>query len=278
MEVDYILNTKGAELTPDMAQKLQRHKVRVALSLDGIGRADDQFPRFSSGRVSFVVVDRNLDTLLANGCSVRIETTLGDHNCGSLKELVDYITYKKAIYSCDITLEIQTNTIVPKDWLDSKAMDDMINEIIEAVLYAREKGLDALAGMVTLPFTTLLGKRHPGSYCKAIGEELCVYPNGDIYPCGNIKMRMGNVEDMNGIFTSKAYLKMSQRIAGNISACRGCDIEAFGAGGCAADAMASNGDIFSRSMNCDLEKLVFKAFVKKFLLGSEGREKISSNY
>jgi len=274
IEVDYILNTNGAILTPHMAQKILKHKVRVAVSLDGVGTTNDRFRKLRSGRGSFSVIDKNLDILLANGCYVGIETTLGDHNCGHLKELVDYLVHKGAMYNCEIPLGLQNITIVPKDGLDSLSTDDKIEKIIEVILYAREKGLDAMAGMVTLPFNTLLGKRRPGAYCKAIGQELCVYPNGDIYPCGNIKINMGSVEDMDGIFKSDAYIKMSQRVAGNIAACRGCDIEAFCAGGCAADAMASNGDIFRRTANCELEELVFKALVKELLLGTEEKEKI----
>jgi uncharacterized protein len=278
IQVDYILNTNGIILTPYMAQKILQHKVRVAVSLDGVGTTNDRFRKLRSGRGSFSVIDRNLDMLLANGCCVGIETTLGDHNCGHLKELVDYLVHKGAIYNCEIPLGLQNITIVPKDGLDSLSMDDKIEEIIEVILYAREKGLDAMVGMVTLPFNTLLEKRRPGAYCKAIGQELCVYPNGDIYPCGNIKIKMGSVEDMDGIFTSEAYIKMSQRVAGNIAACQGCDIEAFCAGGCSADAMASNGDIFNRTINCKLEKLVFKALVNELLLGTEEKENILSNH
>jgi radical SAM protein with 4Fe4S-binding SPASM domain len=55
-------------------------------------------------------------------------------------------------------------------------------------------------------------------------------------------------------------------VAGNIPACRGCEIEAFCAGGCAADAFTGTGDIFHAAGNCEIEKSIFKALVRNELL------------
>jgi uncharacterized protein len=272
IEVDYILNTNGTVLTSHMVQAIAKNRVRVALSLDGVGPVNDRFRKFRSGQGAFTVIDRNLNMLLASGCPVGIETTLGDHNHGHLKELVDYLVDKGTRHNCQVPLGLQSITVTPKDGLDNLSTDDKVTEIIETILYARKRGLDAMIGMVTLPFNTLLGKRRPGAYCSAMGEELCVYPNGEIYPCGIIKIRLGTIKDLEGIFKSDDYIKTSQRIAGNINACRGCDIEAFCAGGCAADAMALNGDIFHPTGNCELEKSVFRGVVKEFLLGTEEKD------
>jgi len=272
IEVSFFLNTNGTILNPLMTQVLSGYKVHVLVSLDGVGPVNDKFRKYHSGKGSFATIDKNLDLLLTHNCSVSIETTLNNHNYNYLKELIDYLAEKGSTHDCKIPLGLQNMTIIPKDGLDSLSPDEKAARVIEAIIYARQRGLDAMNGMVNFPFNTLIGKRKPGTYCGGTGKELCVYPNGDIYPCSSINMKLGTVVDMEGVFKTDAYFKLSQRVAGNIPACRGCDIEGFCAGGCAADAMAISGDIFEPTKNCELEKAVFRALVKEFLFEAEEKD------
>jgi len=269
INVDYILNTNGTIVTQEIAEKLATCKVNVAVSLDGVEAVHDKYRRFGSGRRSFTIIDSNLDILLKFGCNVGIEATLGDHNYNHLKELIDYMAEKGARYHRHILLALQSMCMVPRQGLDTLPLEYKVGKIIEAVIYARKRGVNIGDGMIHFPFNSLLGKRSSGTYCRAMGEELCIYPNGDIYPCGALKIKLGNIEDIDGVFRSDAYLRLVQRVAGNIPACRGCEIEAFCAGGCAADAMAVKGDIFQPTRNCDLERAVFRALVKESLLGTD---------
>ncbi|MFM2486970.1 methyltransferase domain-containing protein [Celerinatantimonas yamalensis] len=52
---------------------------------------------------------------------------------------------------------------------------------------------------------------------------------------------------------------------GNIPSCQGCDIEAFCAGGCVADAYREHGDVMSSTTNCLVEKSVFNALALNYL-------------
>jgi len=269
INVDYILNTNGTIVTQEMSEKLASRKVKVAVSLDGVGAVHDKYRRFGSGRGSFTVIDSNVDILLKFGCNVGIEATLGNHNFDHLKELIDYMAEKGARYNRQILLALQSMCMVSRQGLDTLPLEEKVEKILEAITYARKRGINIGDGMIHFPFNSFLGKRHSGIYCRAMGEELCIYPNGDIYPCGALKIKLGNIEDTDGVFRSDAYLRLVQRVSGNILACRGCDIEAFCAGGCAADAMAVKGDIFQPTRNCELERAVFRALVREFLSGTE---------
>jgi uncharacterized protein len=264
--LDYILNTNGTIIVKEMAEKLATYKVNIAVSLDGIGVVHDRYRRLKSGKGSFPIIDSNLDILLSYGCAVGIETTLGDHNYKHLKSLIDFLVNKGDKYNCHIPLALQSMCMVPRQGLDTLLLEEKVKKIIEAITYARDKGINIGEGMIHFPFNALFGKRGLGVYCRAMGEELCIYPNGDIYPCGALKIKLGNIEYMDGVFRSDAYLRLVNRVAGNIPACRGCDIEAFCAGGCAADALNGKGNIFQPTDNCQFEKAVFKALVEEFLL------------
>jgi len=266
VEIDYVLNTNATVVTDKMAARLSEKQVGVAVSLDGVGAVHDTFRRFRSGQGSFAVVDRNLDRLLAHGCRVGIEATLGDHNYDHLRELVDYSAGKAADFDCRIPLALQSLCVVSRHGIDTQPLDYKLKRIIEAIEYAHRQGVYVGGGMLSFPFRVLLGERTPGVYCRAMGEELCVYPSGEVYPCGALQMKLGHIEDLERVFKSESYANLVQRVAGNIPGCRGCDIEAFCAGGCAADAVASKGDLLQPTENCRFEKAVFRALVENFLL------------
>jgi radical SAM protein with 4Fe4S-binding SPASM domain len=141
-----------------------------------------------------------------------------------------------------------------------------VEKIANAIAYAQEKGLKIEEGMLYFPFKVVTGNRIPGVYCRSMGEELCIYPNGDIFPCGALKIKLGNIQDMDKVFKSESYGRIVHRVAGNIPACCGCEIEAFCAGGCAADAFAGQGGIFHAAGNCEIEKSIFQVLVRNYLL------------
>ena len=266
IKVDYILNTNGTIITENIARKLALNKVNISVSLDGLRDVHNRFRKFKSGKGSFSRIDKNLDTLISSGCSVFISATIGNHNYNNLKELITYIADKKNRYDSEISLSLQSMCMGSKQGLDTVPIEEKVKAIKDAVLYAKKMEVNVDSGMILFPFNALLGLKATGTYCSAVsGEEICVYPNGDIYPCGALKTKMGNIENFNTIFRTKEYLNLTKRVTGNIPACKGCDIEAFCAGGCAADASNGRNKFFSSTKNCQFEQLFFKELVKDYL-------------
>lgn len=266
IQVDYILNTNGTIVSESIAEELAKRKVSIAISIDGVGIVHDQCRKFCSGSGTFKTIDKNLDFFIKYGCLVSVETTLGDHNFDHLKELIDYLACKADKSIQPMALSLQSMCMVPHRKLDSKPLKLRLKKIIEAINYARQHKISTESGMISFPFNSFLGRRTKGVYCLAMGEEMCVFPNGDIYPCGALKLKLGNIDNIERAFKSEAYLKLVERVAGNIPACQGCDIEAFCAGGCAADAMATHGGIFYPTHNCIIERAFFRARLKNDML------------
>ena len=120
--------------------------------------------------------------------------------------------------------------------------------------------------MVNLPFNNLLSRRRKGTYCSGNGNELCIYPNGDIYPCGATPIKLGTLDDLSAVFRSEEYQQLADRRTGNIPECRGCEIEAYCAGGCTADALSRNGTLMSPESQCQFEREMFSFLVEESLL------------
>ena len=266
IKVDYILNTNGTIVTEKIARELALNKVNISVSLDGLRKIHDRFRKFKSGKGSFSKINRNIDNLVSSGCKVFISATVGNHNYNALEELITYIADKKTGFNSNIFLSLQSMCMGSKRQLDTVPIEEKVRTVRDAVLYARKINVNIDFGMIMFPFHALLGLKAMGAYCNvASGEEICIYPNGDIYPCGALTTKMGNIENFDAIFKTKEYLNLLKRVTGNIPACKGCDIEAFCAGGCVADAFIGGKHIFSPTKNCLFEQLIFKEFVKDCL-------------
>lgn len=266
IKVNYVLNTNGTLVNDDIATTLASHHVSVNISIDGIGAVNDQYRRFKAGHGSFSTIDRNIDVFLANGCQVIVEATLCEHNIEHLNDLIDYVANKAVAFGRQIPLALQNLCMVSRPTRDRLAFERKVEKIANAIGYAQQKKLNIEQGMIYFPFQVVTGNRIPGVYCRGIGEEICIHPNGDIYPCGALKIRLGNIQKVEEVFQSYQYREIVNRVAGNIPACRGCEIEAFCAGGCAADAFEKQKDIFCSAGNCEIDRSIFKVLVKNYLL------------
>ncbi|GKT20316.1 hypothetical protein ADUPG1_004398, partial [Aduncisulcus paluster] len=103
-----------------------------------------------------------------------------------------------------------------------------------------------------------LAKGYVGTHCGGVGSELSVDPQGDVFPCSGIDMKLGSINNFNDLFTSQPYHQLIDRRAGNIENCSGCEIEGFCAGGCFAEFLSSSGKDAETYRDCDLQKLTFK--------------------
>jgi len=265
--VEYILNTNGTIVTEEIAETLASNRVHLSISVDGLQKVHDTFRPFKSGKGSFSKIDTNLNFLISSGCNVALSATIGDHNYNKLNELVAYIADKNRKYNSSNSLSLQSMCMEAKQKLDTVLVAEKVKAIKNAVMYSVKKGVNINFGMLLFPLNAMLGLKPKKAYCNAVaGEEICVDPEGDIYPCGNLKIKLGNIETFKATFQTYEYLNLIKRVAGSIPECKGCDIEAFCAGGCAADAFQDN-NIFLPAKNCKFEQLFFKSIVREYLNG-----------
>ena len=265
LEFEYLINTNGVLVDSDKAKYFKNNNINLAVSLDGISEVNDAHRVFHKGEGTFFQIDRAIDILLREACSIGIEVTLNDTNYKTLLTVVDYIKEKQDRFGIRISLGLQSTCMVPKTGLDTFDADRKSEYLLEALKYGREKGVYMNAGMVFFPWNTFMGNRRLGAYCGAIGGEISVNPNGDIYPCSALDKKLGSVNNLQEIFTSQNYIEVANRTAGNLLSCSGCDIEAFCSGGCAADSQILLGDMYEPTVNCSIERAVFKSMALDYL-------------
>ncbi len=266
LSLSFFLNTNGTLIKEEKAQFLKEFSVHVAVSLDGIGEINDQNRVYSSGRGTFLKVDKAINTLLEEGVSTGIEVTLTEDNYPFLEDVIHYIHEKNTLYDSCVSVGLQSACFegislnkapTPASWKAQR--------ITEIIRLSASLSVDVSSGMVMFPWNTLISGERLGVYCGAIGGEVSVSPQGDLTPCAALETKMGTISNFEEALKSREYQNVVNRVVGNISACSGCDIEAFCSGGCVADAHTSSGDVFKTTQNCAIEKAVFHALAVEYI-------------
>jgi len=254
LQLNVLINTNATLLTSSRARDLSNHRdcLNVVVSLDGPAVAHDAARKFCNGRGSFDLVLRGLDMLQRENIPVSISATLGSHNQMYLRELIDLLA-ERGIYS----LGIDPIRIVS----DNGNSEILANALIDAIEYAMERHVH-IHGLWWGVCERLKGK-DIGAFCGGCGGELSIMPNGEIYPCQAIPIRLGTLDDVEtrALFSTNVYHQVAMRVAGNIPECRGCAIEGMCAGGCAADALAYSQDLYKRTRYCYFLRIVVQHYV-----------------
>ena len=108
----------------------------------------------------------------------------------------------------------------------------------------------------------------PHSSC--LMKWICVYPNGDVYPCGKAcpeDYRLGNINDVSSIaelFSSDGMRNILIPSIKRRDACKDCSIYQFCNGGCTVDAWADGDAASSDNASCIIYKGLF-THIKGFI-------------
>ena len=97
-------------------------------------------------------------------------------------------------------------------------------------------------------------------HASCLGRWICLYPNGDVYPCGKAcpkDFRLGNINDVDSIeelFDSDGFANILVGSIERRKKCKSCEIYDYCNGGCSIDAFA-DGDIESSGgISCRIYK------------------------
>ena len=110
-----------------------------------------------------------------------------------------------------------------------------------------------------------LGDPQPSdcAHTSCLMKWICMYPNGDLYPCGKgcpAEFRMCNINDISSIsqaFRTPGFSKILEASVARREKCRNCEIYDYCQGGCAVDAYYQSGAENPGGDSCRIYKAVF---------------------
>lgn len=97
------------------------------------------------------------------------------------------------------------------------------------------------------------------AFCAGMGYELDLRPDCKVYSCNGEIFPIADVYTISDISNHPFFMKVINRVPGEMISCNNCDIEGLCAGECASDARCSTGNYFEGNTKvCNLFKEIFK--------------------
>lgn len=245
------LATNGTLVTAEIAGDLKgAGVVQASVSIDGADAAvHDAFRRVPG---SFDQALSGIRLLKEAGIAVQINTTVARHN---LHQLSDVLQLAVAQRACALHLFL----LVPTGCGREMEEGDMISpeEYEEVLAWLAESSRTASISVraTCAPHYQRIirqqGQRASTAGCLA-GESVCfVSRTGDVYPCGYLPLKAGNVveEPLSRIWASSELLKSVRDPKLLKGKCAVCEF-AVVCGGCRARAYAATGDYLAEEPCC----------------------------
>ncbi len=91
IQVEFVILTNGILITEKIAKEIKHKEIRVAVSLDGLEKYNDQTRIFPSGKGSFRLIENGIDNLLKTGVTFNVSVTVTSKNINGIPELTKYL-------------------------------------------------------------------------------------------------------------------------------------------------------------------------------------------
>ena len=269
------IQTNGLHLDRRMLDFCRKKQINIGVSHEGpcdpllrkdCAKADDMIRRMSAGQRVFSV-----SSTISAGAEDR------------QKEIYDYFS--------GIGTAVSLVPVIPAGHIAGNKdlvpdTDTFIRSSIEAFdswLYDTEATMPLSPHFFYL--LSALGDPQPAdcAHSSCLTTWICVYPNGDLYPCGKAcpsSMRMGNIDDFSSFGEAFRTEGFAQILKGSIERrekCKGCEVFDHCQGGCSIDAYWEGNIGDNGNPSCRIFKEVF-LHIKREMDSIIAEEKDLSRY
>ncbi|MCL6450286.1 MAG: SPASM domain-containing protein [Acetobacteraceae bacterium] len=131
----------------------------------------------------------------------------------------------------------------------SHPVPEIVDRLVRLWDYGRGRGVkvrgywyNAVARLMAGRGRSFLDRVGDRNSCVATGNQINVEPTGDIFSCRMSGVRLGHIDDLEGMLHSSIYRHYVMRSFS--PACEGCDIEGFCHGLCVGHLEGKYGDIY----------------------------------
>lgn len=264
--VRFTLTTNGILLDSEKIDFINENISNIVLSLDGLKKTNDEMRKHTDGGGSYDEIVPLYQKLTAErtgkykdyyirGTFTRKNLNFSD-DAIHMRELgfsnisIEPVAANEADENIDYAIKKEDLPLIFKEY------EKLAKEIIK-----REKKCENTFNFfhfnIDLENGPCIYKRIKG--CGSGSEYIAVTPDGDIYPChqfvGNEKYKLGNVN----IPGAKLDCRLTKKFYGNNiftnEKCKSCWVKYFCGGGCPANNVKFNGDIYEPcEIACEMEK------------------------
>lgn len=271
--INLAIITNGSLITKEHARFFKENHIKVGVSLDGIGKSNDQARIFPNGSGTFKYTQRGIQILQQTDVPFNISTTVTTYNIYNLNTLVLYCLRHKIPISLEFYAKL--NDLTKEDAItDSKKFVKQYKKII-ATIYRYYSNHDMYYS--PLKYNNLLHPLrilHHSYYESCLGglNYFSVYPNGTIRYCAASDVALATLDNKDFVKEArKNYLILFKNaMVDDIDKCRNCQWRYNCAGGCKLERMQINKK--APSIKCGIYKKLIP-----FIINLEAERIIHSN-
>lgn len=237
------LNTNGILVTPEIAKVLIKHKVNVAVSLDGPRSLHDLMRVGHSGSGTFDLVMPKLKMLREMGAHVGTCCTIDSHNIDQIEEVTRWMIEELGFDTLGFnTLLESTERPIP---VPEEYGEKVGQKLVKCFQIAREHGVYEDRFMRKVK--AFVNGDFYFADCGGCGMQIVASPDGEIGPCqgycGTRKFFVKPDSDFDPR-THRYWQEWRLRSPINMEPCLGCIALANCGGGCPHNADIKDGSIW----------------------------------
>jgi len=226
-EFTFRINTNASLIDKPIAEILKVYDVKIALSMDGLKRANDRVRVSKSGKSAFSQIIAAIDALSRINFGVTgFSTTITEANFDLIGEDLIIFSQERGFVDLRIDLDVIHMLSVP--------VETAVEKLLNLKRFAESRGVH-VTGFWERPVENLnssILEKHI-AFCGGVaGKSMCVSPSEEVFICG---YSAGKFADLSkeAIISSNIYRSIvSNRLVGRVERCRGCIIEGQCIGGC----------------------------------------------
>jgi uncharacterized protein len=259
VELQAVLLSNGVALSRRAARALKDQRIRVMISLDGIGEHHDAQRVFANGRGSFALVNRAVDILCDIGWLPDISVTISERNLDGLTPLIDYLLDRDVPFSLSLYRENDCSA----SFADLQLSERRIIAAMQGVFQHLEQ---------RLPQRSLIGSLVDKASFIAPHDKTCAVGTNYLVidQRGNVaKCQMEIERPVTTIFADDplAAIRNDRLSVQNIpvdqkEGCRECMWRYWCTGGCPVHTYRATGRYDVKSPNCNIYKALFPAVLR----------------
>ncbi|MDD2626651.1 MAG: radical SAM protein [Candidatus Methanomethylophilus sp.] len=249
------IQTNGLALNRKFLVFCRDKQINVGVSHEG---PCDGLLRPDGAKVDKILRDMNRDERVFS-----VSATICRGSQSRQREIYEYFRDAGMTVSFSPVIAAGEAAVHPELVPDPEAYAAESNALFDEWLHDRDAQVPLLPHYLYL--LSALGDPQPAdcAHTSCLTKWLCVYPNGDLYPCAKAcpaPYKLGNLDDfrhLGDVFRTPGFVKLLEGTVARREQCRTCPIFDYCAGGCSVDACYEGGIEKNGGNACRIYRTVF---------------------
>jgi uncharacterized protein len=254
LELDSVILSNGLRWVDQMIETIGRYRLRVMISLDGLGPSNDRQRRAPTGESAFERIERTLEQLAAAHIQPAISVTVTGRNVDGMPALVGYLLKKPYRFTLNFYRENDCAGVQHDLALNPGRVISALRQVV-AIIKANLPPYPVFSGLLD---RARLG--YPHQYpCGSGNSYLAFDTRGRVAKC-HMAMEhfVADAQSADPLHHVRADRDGVQNPGlDEKSECRQCQWRYWCAGGCPIMAHRSTGRYDAKSPNCEIYRALF---------------------